>query len=437
MGTLLIILIKQGDLPGIVQRCCVFYIIYDLFKSDGQNESPFAAFFLSLLEAKENSTPKVSVTERNFLLHLINNGTKDLSKQTSRHVLQPDAVPLPMEITSLRNLCIEKQKELTSTVKCGLINMIPSPTVQTVLPEISTKDLISNLILNHKDTPLNNVFAPQFMTVAPPLLPCVDEMVWFDLTNPAYYKPIENHSKNVGNAAAEAKKLIMQAFRQALSIQEQNILLSELVKDTNMVYQVGLTPSKLPDLVENNPLIAIEILLKLMHSTQITEYFSVLVNMELSLHSMEVVNRLTTSVDLPGEFVLLYISNCISTCESIKDKYMQNRLVRLVCVFLQSLIRNKIINVKELFIEVEAFCVEFSRIREAAALYRLLKQLEDDTNIPPTAGSAPSTTISMTPPTATTSISMRSENNTVTNNSPAGISNNLTTAGNNTMNSSN
>jgi hypothetical protein len=170
--------------------------------------------------------------------------------------------------------------------------------------------------------------------------------------------------------------LLAVGFREALLPEAQQRLLLLVEESHVLLEQCGLSPTRLPELVENNPAVAIEVLLKFMSepaNAEISEYIAVLVNMELTAQSMEVVNTLTTAVVLPSEFIHLYITNCISSCRNVAEKFNQNRLVRLVSIFLQSLIRNKIIDVLDLQAEVQGFCLEFSKVKEATTLFRLLK----------------------------------------------------------------
>lgn len=169
----------------------------------------------------------------------------------------------------------------------------------------------------------------------------------------------------------------------SLTPTQQETVIAEMKKRPVLALEFGLTPEKYPSLVENNPNIAHQVLniyislaqengSPTMTTTLVNEYFCALTSMPTSLHSMEVVNRLS-KLELPPEILHKYILNCMKSCEN-SDKYMQNRLVRLVCVFIQSLIRNNIFNIKNIYFELQAFCIKFSQIREATALFRLLKE---------------------------------------------------------------
>ena len=373
----LVVMLRNEELPRAA-RLAALFVLVDQYRGDagpqggGGGAHPFLHALLDALERAEHDA--AAAAERALLTHLLYSPTalKDLGKRipadlvvrggTSEPVLQavnPTAAINPATLLADWHNRTPTTRDATraNALKPALLAPPSTSAVSAALMDALT---------------LRGV-APEFARVPPPLFEPDLDLAWI-VPMPAPGLMFDDGMGAESSGSDEIRSLMAAALEGPLTPEQASKLRAILDRDNKMLHRSGLVSSNLPRLVECNPQIAIECLMRLVDSPQFAEFLSALVNMDMSLESMEVVNRLTTTVQLPAEFVHLYISNCISSCENIKDKQVQNRLVRLVCVFLQSLIKNNIVKVADVFLEVQAFCLEFSRVREAAGLFRLLQQ---------------------------------------------------------------
>ncbi|XP_019413550.1 PREDICTED: CCR4-NOT transcription complex subunit 11-like isoform X1 [Lupinus angustifolius] len=347
----LLMLLEDKKIFSTTQRLIGFALILEAYSSQELASNPFLSFILNAACHTESEN-----VERAFILQLLgvdgsNRGKEFLKQSASDYVngfdlslhdfppldqLQkqfPDKVHLEQyhclfKDGSVRNVVPDPDVPSNCDVDSPEFGLLPG-----IKPKIGSGDkdeavvgLLSNLSLEG--------LSPQWIRPVPPRLPILDgELVWLN--------PDDNHELmwDYGmcidtSRGAAVRDLIAKALKGALAPAQQEQVLVELANDPKLVYHCGLTPRKLPELVENNPLIAVDVLTKLINSPEIAEYFTVLVNMDMSLHSMEVVNRLTTTVELPSEFIHMYITNCISSCVNIKVFYLA--YVLLAFYFLQN-----------------------------------------------------------------------------------------------------
>ena len=99
------------------------------------------------------------------------------------------------------------------------------------------------------------------------------------------------------------KKYLNRACKTNLKITEARQLVKGLHSDKELVFHIDMSPAKLPELLINNPAIALELLICMTNTAEITKYYDVLSSMKLSTNLLEVFNGLSNHVEFPKEFI--------------------------------------------------------------------------------------------------------------------------------------
>ncbi|RKP08858.1 hypothetical protein THASP1DRAFT_29343 [Thamnocephalis sphaerospora] len=106
-------------------------------------------------------------------------------------------------------------------------------------------------------------------------------------------------------------------------------------------------------------------------------HMNILADAPLTLRTAEIIHQLAKNRRLGAQFLADYVTSQMATCSTTRDASAAERKARLLSVLLQSLIHTGALDLgdEELAhyrIEWQSFCLEFSRVREVAAMYQSL-----------------------------------------------------------------
>ncbi|CAG9537536.1 unnamed protein product [Cercopithifilaria johnstoni] len=175
--------------------------------------------------------------------------------------------------------------------------------------------------------------------------------------------------------SVEAIELLKKSLVSIITRTEAQKLAEAIAKDPSLAKYIDIPLSKFDKYIDDNPAIAAAVIVARItqNCSELPQFFQLLAGMKISVQAMEVVNRLCTQVEFPQEYLNSYIATCVRRCEEPdQTPFMQCRQVRVVCVFLSSLIRSRTWDVRPLSVELQAFVLKFNHVREAASLYQAI-----------------------------------------------------------------
>ncbi|KAI7851306.1 hypothetical protein BDC45DRAFT_224832 [Circinella umbellata] len=175
---------------------------------------------------------------------------------------------------------------------------------------------------------------------------------------------------------AQTIQLIHDACKRTLTIPEQQFVQKAFKSHaSSVVSNCELSPEKLHDLVETNHILAMDVVPLFFEQVDDKEYLYGLAKVPVGNTSVELIYHLLTSsssiIHKDDDFLHIYISNSIRTCELYEEGPRKDKYVRLVAKFIQSLLEKRIIPINEYLIEIQSFCVGYFRFKGVATLFQL------------------------------------------------------------------
>ncbi|KAI9596363.1 hypothetical protein BDF19DRAFT_438866 [Syncephalis fuscata] len=106
-------------------------------------------------------------------------------------------------------------------------------------------------------------------------------------------------------------------------------------------------------------------------------YLDILAAAPFTLRIAEIVLELAKHRRLDIDFMASYLSACMDTCSRQTNQETAQRTARLICVLLRSLIQDQFFDLTSpqlvhFRVEWQTFCLQFSKEKEAAAMYQML-----------------------------------------------------------------
>lgn len=338
VGITLWFLLKE-NLLNLIQRLSSFYLLYDIYKQEQVNTTPFIPL---LLESLENS--KINC-EKKLLIDLLDfNFQNKISVKEFIETYSNEEIKVPDMQSYWKNHNTTKEK-ITKEINDWIRPVIydNNGNINNLSKSPENMPLFDITSLNTEEINFN-YFEPNFLTYYPnsnyPFYE--DEPMWilptlkYDFIWDFTMSPVQENLNNLINRPLKNK---------SLTPEQIDYIIETIGENPNILKEINFTPDSIMKLIEKNDDLATQILYKISDYSGFEEYLSEFLTKNWSVNSMKVVSKIIQRIEIPDIFIKKYLQHIMDNYKNEKKKESKTRLARLTAFFIINLIEHEHIGI--------------------------------------------------------------------------------------------